>query len=695
MKKFTLVSIAAMAVTFLAGCGGSSSGGGDNPQPGPSPVSNEHTVVFDLNYSGAPALEPVKVADGTTVSRPADPSRSGFVFNDWYTEAAATNAFDFTTKITSDLTLYAGWTEVVTHTVTFYLNDPASEEQEVYLAVEVVEGKLVTRPDDPTLTGYSFDGWFNTAECLEGDEFPFGARVRNDLSAYAKWTAPDWERDVVPSLRGYLGVMFDVYGVTLPEFPSSKYTATTYLDCLVLEGTEPYYEEYTALLEAAGWVLDPEGNAASLPEFGIELQYGDGKDGGFLCYLSLPCISDTEMGDKVPDAAFFAGTDQNFMPFPDFDGYFKGFNYTYKTGLQGGGNCLVTHAFFQDKPDGSTLTDAEYWVEQLKGFHALANDSGLFEAGYFQGETETGYSYVIEAYGYHCMLQISPFDESMPGLIEILAFDYMSNNYGVAESDFFGISAEKSLLGVQSATGIELEKLPEISFIDSADNLINGTNALTRYISDEGTFSILVDGFVSGAKAAYSYAFELYSLGWAVSQTAKGYQAAHYSAEEENDLVADIYVAESAEEYFGQVIEIDFHIPSAMGPEEVIAELAEYHVGNDMGEIEEGVYGLYGAYQATETNTVEALMSFVDQVFAYVLTEFTRGEEWAETEEGSGIYSTYYYNSALTIVEFYVYADVVYVDPSTGQIVPEGTEGAVSVDVIAIEAYAYTYQAAE
>lgn len=49
-------------------------------------------------------------ADGKLV-KPADPTRDGYAFGGWYTDEACTQAYDFSTPVTADLTLYAKWTK--------------------------------------------------------------------------------------------------------------------------------------------------------------------------------------------------------------------------------------------------------------------------------------------------------------------------------------------------------------------------------------------------------------------------------------------------------------------------------------------------------------------------------------------------------------------------------------------------------
>ena len=70
----------------------------------------EYTVTFNYNYEGAPAAATKKVEEGKTVEKPADPTRSLYIFDSWYTEAACTTKYDFTSAVNGNLNLYAGWT---------------------------------------------------------------------------------------------------------------------------------------------------------------------------------------------------------------------------------------------------------------------------------------------------------------------------------------------------------------------------------------------------------------------------------------------------------------------------------------------------------------------------------------------------------------------------------------------------------
>ena len=71
--------------------------------------SQAHRVKFDSQ--GGSSVDSQTPASGSTVTKPGDPTREGYAFGGWYTDAACTKAYDFATAVTSDMTLYAKWTK--------------------------------------------------------------------------------------------------------------------------------------------------------------------------------------------------------------------------------------------------------------------------------------------------------------------------------------------------------------------------------------------------------------------------------------------------------------------------------------------------------------------------------------------------------------------------------------------------------
>ena len=67
------------------------------------------TVKFDRNDGKGKAPEVKEVRRGEKVKAPKEPTRSGYEFKAWYTEAKGGQKFDFSKPVTEDITLYAHW----------------------------------------------------------------------------------------------------------------------------------------------------------------------------------------------------------------------------------------------------------------------------------------------------------------------------------------------------------------------------------------------------------------------------------------------------------------------------------------------------------------------------------------------------------------------------------------------------------
>jgi len=67
----------------------------------------EHTITFQPN-NGQPTFTQT-VPDGGQAVLPDEPSKKGYKFIGWYTDSALTKAYDFSTPVKSNLTLYAKW----------------------------------------------------------------------------------------------------------------------------------------------------------------------------------------------------------------------------------------------------------------------------------------------------------------------------------------------------------------------------------------------------------------------------------------------------------------------------------------------------------------------------------------------------------------------------------------------------------
>lgn len=139
------------------------------------PAPTIHTVTFD---DGTGNTVTVNVQEGETVQEPSTPSRDGYDFTGWLLDGTP---YDFTTPVTGDITLTAGWEKteepVTTFTVSFRTNGGTAVEQQT-----ITEGGTVEKPMDPTRDGYTFTGWL-----LDGQPYDFTTPITGNIVLDAAW----------------------------------------------------------------------------------------------------------------------------------------------------------------------------------------------------------------------------------------------------------------------------------------------------------------------------------------------------------------------------------------------------------------------------------------------------------------------------------------------------------------------------
>lgn len=136
-----------------------------------------HKVTFDT--TGGSAVDTQLVGDGEAASMPAEPTREGYTFARWSASESDGTAYDFSSSVTADVTLYAQWTPN-TYTVAFNTNGGTSVD-----SVNVQYGQAVAKPSNPTRDGKQFVGW--TTDEAGTKPYGFDTPVTGNLTLYAKW----------------------------------------------------------------------------------------------------------------------------------------------------------------------------------------------------------------------------------------------------------------------------------------------------------------------------------------------------------------------------------------------------------------------------------------------------------------------------------------------------------------------------
>ena len=242
-------------------------------------------IDFDFNGgTGAPSYienrmtEQTSISGNVSLTLPSDqPTRNGYAFKGWATSKDGSPTYQpgdtVSINKTAELTYYAIW-EFTGFVVTFDSNCGT----EIQSQIVDVSG-LVLAPDEPTLYGYTFKGWF-TDDGTFLEEFDFTTPITSDITLYAKWegvleyTTDPVSDGIVTAINGQPGtVSFRAtdslyYSSVLWDFGDGTTSTNTYVT--------HYYSQpgtYTATLT----VYNNHGNDTM--EFLIEVPGDDSGEG--------------------------------------------------------------------------------------------------------------------------------------------------------------------------------------------------------------------------------------------------------------------------------------------------------------------------------------------------------------------------------------------------------------------------------
>ncbi|MFA7588981.1 MAG: ABC transporter substrate-binding protein [Acholeplasmataceae bacterium] len=175
MKKIITSTLIVLFIALLAACG-------------------KKTFTVTFNSAGGSTVAAVDVKKGETVAEPNPPTRAGYIFVEWQLDGTK---YDFTTPVNSNITLVAVWDEVPIGSFVVSFNSNGGS----YVAPQVVEeGKLATKPANPTREWFSFDGWYILGT---DEEFDFTDPVVANIVIEARWKDAEYTQG--NTYRTYLG----------------------------------------------------------------------------------------------------------------------------------------------------------------------------------------------------------------------------------------------------------------------------------------------------------------------------------------------------------------------------------------------------------------------------------------------------------------------------------------------------------
>ena len=114
------------------------------------------------------------------MTTPSDPTKEGYTFDGWFTDNTFTTAYVFNKMPAENKTIYAKWI-INQYTITFNSNGGSA-------VADITQNynTNISAPNEPTLTGYIFDGWYSDVGLTI--VYTFTTMPAEDIELYAKWT---------------------------------------------------------------------------------------------------------------------------------------------------------------------------------------------------------------------------------------------------------------------------------------------------------------------------------------------------------------------------------------------------------------------------------------------------------------------------------------------------------------------------
>src|SRR5574344_2100207 len=115
--------------------------------------TEEYTITFETN--GGSEVASITQTYNTSVSKPTNPTKTGYTFDNWYSDISLDTQYTFTTMPLNGITLYAKW-NINQYTIAFNSNGGTPVN-----SIVADYNSTVEKPSDPLKDGYTFAGWYS------------------------------------------------------------------------------------------------------------------------------------------------------------------------------------------------------------------------------------------------------------------------------------------------------------------------------------------------------------------------------------------------------------------------------------------------------------------------------------------------------------------------------------------------------
>ena len=286
-----------------------------------------YKVTFDVNCANVTEPAARTLAEGVVVGNLPSLTRDGYTFTGWWTKKSGGIQVTAATKVTADVTFYAHWT-ANTYTVSFNANGGSlgTASSTVVVTYDAAYGDLPS----PTMSGYTFDGWFTEASGGTQVTATTKVAITAAQTLYAHWT-------VVPAVATYTVTYSPgAYGAGTQQTDTKTYGVA-----LALKGVVFTRTGYTQ----TGWSTNYFGNTSDYPLNGSYtanvavglypywMANGGGSGGGDTPTTTYTVTLNANGGNVSSTTwTMTSGAAVGTLPTPTWDGYAFGGWFTAASG---------------------------------------------------------------------------------------------------------------------------------------------------------------------------------------------------------------------------------------------------------------------------------------------------------------------------------------------------------------------------
>jgi uncharacterized repeat protein (TIGR02543 family) len=143
----------------------------------------QYTLTFDTH--GGSAVAAITADAGTAVSKPADPTRSGYTFTGWFSAETGGTLYPWPHSLSANITMHAQWRAAGETPPTQNTRTIVSQRGSPAAAINPSEGTAVSKPADPSRSGYTFTGWFGAE--TGGTLYTWPHSLSANITMHAQW----------------------------------------------------------------------------------------------------------------------------------------------------------------------------------------------------------------------------------------------------------------------------------------------------------------------------------------------------------------------------------------------------------------------------------------------------------------------------------------------------------------------------